>query len=93
MLDTRAHFKDILNNVDKLLDTVDQRVAQVKLADRATVSSSVDAVNEAVAEVAALAKNAQAKLQEVEQNKLARRAEKVQTAQHIAKIANVLLSK
>jgi hypothetical protein len=89
--DSRAAFQDLLANVDGLIETVEKRSGMTKTAGK-TVSSSVAAIAAAVAETDALAKSAQKKLAAVHREKLARRAEKVKTAQHIALVASRLLA-
>lgn len=93
MLDARSAYQTLLDRSDELIAKSAARIAAstAVLPDSKT-AERLEAINEAVAETDVAARNALVKLAESHQAGVTRRAEKVATIVHIAKVANQLLA-
>lgn len=92
-IDSRSAYQDLLGRTDDLLAKTASRVAASPLAKLAESKTSerLTAIDEAVAATHVDAQSALTKLAEVEQTKVARRAEKVAIVRHIARTAQRLI--
>lgn len=94
MLDPRSAYQSLLDSTEMLLAKTAARVAAspVLLPDSKT-AERIETLQGAVAETDVAARSALAKLAAHQDAVMSRRADKVATIVHIAKIANKLLTK
>jgi ElaB/YqjD/DUF883 family membrane-anchored ribosome-binding protein len=90
-IDTRKAFSEILNSADTLLEKASKRASAIAPKAQTKVSSVLGDVSERVEQTQLEAQTALIKLANERALKDAQRAEKVATAQHIAKVAARLL--